>query len=80
MKKLYCDRCGKECSSVLYEKIPDKQAHEKGEFFRSKEVELCPKCHSLVKRSFAEFNEAIWHQRIALVGTLFDIEREDNRR
>jgi hypothetical protein len=74
MKKLYCDRCGKECDSVLYEKIPDKAAFEKGEPFRSKEVELCHKCYNLVKRSTTELNDAIWHLRIAFVDMLFNVE------
>lgn len=78
MIKKYCDRCGKEVNSVLYEKIPDLNASHDGTGYRTKEVELCHKCHRTVKEAVERFNISIHKVRIAFYDTLFNMEEENN--
>jgi hypothetical protein len=78
MIKKYCDRCGKEVDSVLYEKIPDKKAHHDGYGYKTKEVELCHKCHWTVKKATEQFNLSIHEVRIAFYDTLFNMEEHND--
>ena len=76
MTKKYCDRCGKETDSVLYEKIPDPKASHDGRGYSTKEVELCRKCYYTVKTATEQFNKSVHNVRIAFYNTLFNMEGE----
>jgi hypothetical protein len=78
MIKKYCDRCGKEVDSVLYEKIPDPEACHDGTGYRTKKVELCHECHRTVKEATNQFNLSIHKVRIAFYNTLFNMEGQNN--
>ena len=78
MIKKYCDRCGKECNSVLYSRIPDKKEDHDGTGYKTKEVELCHKCHNTVKQAVEQFNLSIHKVRIAFYDTLFNMEVQND--
>ena len=70
MKRLYCDRCGKEVDKLLIHSVPCEIFGNNGDC-KTKEVELCKSCKSFVETATREYNNAMANIRVAFFKTLF---------
>ena len=73
MKRLYCDRCGKEVKNIFVARIPDERVGNNGSY-KNKDVELCKSCKSFVETATREYNNAMTNIRIAFFKALFPSE------
>ena len=75
MKKIFCDRCGKETANITTTKKPI-TVSEYGSLI-CESVDLCNDCNRFVNKSVAEFNQAMSNIRISFYETLIP-KRSDN--
>ena len=72
MIKLYCDRCGKECSELFDVSVPIEKTGKLD--FRAKPIKVCPDCANLANRLF----DISIDVKLSLFNNFFEI-KEDNR-
>lgn len=71
MRKLYCDRCGKEVNYLQEIRIPDKSKPIKYGGYATKSVEVCGDCYAYVNKAVDEYNDSMTRVRVAFYETLF---------
>lgn len=69
MRKLYCDRCGKEVDQLFEVSVPKELASDTT--YRSENVEVCKSCNSFITEAKREYDRAMANVRIAFYKTLF---------
>lgn len=68
MRKLYCDRCEKECRNVSMYTVP-KEILKDGNY-TTKAVELCDECYDFVQKVVIGYNEGMAKARLEFCKTL----------
>ena len=78
MRKLYCDRCGKEVDNLHEIKVPDPDKPIGYCSYNTKKVEVCNSCKDYIIKAVEEYDNSMIKVRFAFYETLFPSQVNSN--